>query len=57
MYFQILRASAGGYFFRIKSANHETLCHSEVYSSKEGAKNAIQVIKTGAASAGTDDKA
>lgn len=56
MYFQILKATSGGYFFRIKAANHETLCHSEVYATKDGAKNAIQVIKNDAGGAPTDDK-
>jgi hypothetical protein len=27
---------------RIKAANHESLCHSEVYSSKDAARHAIQ---------------
>ena len=57
MYFQILRASGGGYFFRIKAANHETLCHSEVYTTKDGVRNAIAVIKNGAGGAGTEDNA
>jgi uncharacterized protein YegP (UPF0339 family) len=55
MYFQILKASGGGYFFRIKAANHETLCHSEVYTTKAGALNAIAAIKSGAAGATTID--
>jgi hypothetical protein len=38
--FEILRANAGGYFWRLKGANGETLCHSEVYTSKQSAQTA-----------------
>jgi uncharacterized protein YegP (UPF0339 family) len=51
MYFQILSASGGGYFFRIKGGNHETMAHSEVYTTKASAQHAIDVIKRGAGGA------
>lgn len=28
--FEIFRATAGGFFWRLKGVNGETLCHSEV---------------------------
>ena len=49
MYFQILPSSNGGFFFRIKGGNHETIAHSEVYTTRESAVHAINVIKGGAA--------
>ena len=51
MYFQILDASGGGYFFRIKGGNHETMAHSEVYTTRQSAEHAINVIKGGATGA------
>ena len=42
--FEILRAS-GGYYWRLKSANGEILCHSEVYTSKQAAQNGIEATK------------
>lgn len=43
--FEILRATAGGYFWRLKATNGETLCHSEVYTSKQSAQNGIEAVK------------
>jgi uncharacterized protein YegP (UPF0339 family) len=43
--FEILRANAGGYFWRLKGANGETLCHSEVYTSKQSAEAGIASAK------------
>jgi uncharacterized protein YegP (UPF0339 family) len=47
--------SAQPYWFTIVASNGETLCTSENYSTKQSAKNAIDTIKRGAASAATDD--
>ena len=55
MHFSILRASGGGFFFRIVGGNNETMSHSEVYVSVAGAQHAIAVIKGGAASANVVD--
>jgi len=57
MYFQILRATGGGYFFRIRAANHETLAHSEVYTDKSNCEAAIAIIKRDAGGASVDDQA
>lgn len=56
MYFQILRAQGGGFFTRIRGANHETMFVSEVYNSKASAINAANVVKAGAASAPVYDQ-
>jgi uncharacterized protein YegP (UPF0339 family) len=51
MYFQIVDASGGGYFFRVKGGNHEIMANSEVYTTRASAQHAIDVIKGGAANA------
>lgn len=43
--FEVLRANTGGYFWRLKAANGETLCHSEVYTSKQSALNGMQAVR------------
>jgi uncharacterized protein YegP (UPF0339 family) len=43
--FEILRAKAGGYFWRLKSSNGETLCHSEVYTSKQSAQAGVDAVQ------------
>jgi uncharacterized protein YegP (UPF0339 family) len=55
MYFVIDKAVNGQYYFKINAENHETLCHSETYVTKYGAKHAIDLIKNGAADAVTVD--
>ncbi len=54
--FEILRANAGGYFWRLKGANGETLCHSEVYTSKQSAQVGIDAVKRIAPSAPVYDR-
>jgi uncharacterized protein YegP (UPF0339 family) len=53
--FEILRANGGGYFWRLKATNGETLCHSEVYTSKQAAQNGIDATKRIAPSAPVRD--
>ncbi len=48
MRFQIVSAS-GGFRAEIVGGNNEQMFLSEVYTSKESAKNAIRVVKKGAA--------
>lgn len=43
--FEIYRANGGGFFWRLKATNGETLCHSEVYQSKQSAQNGIAAVK------------
>lgn len=43
--FEILRANNGGYYWHLKAANGEKLCHSEVYTTKQAAQNGIAVVK------------
>ncbi len=56
MYFQILNARGGGYFVRIRGGNNETMFVSEVYTTKAGANNAINVVKAGAYNAPVYDQ-
>lgn len=43
--FEIFKATNGGYFWRLKANNGETLCHSEVYTAKQSAHNGIAAVK------------
>ncbi|MEQ8252034.1 MAG: DUF1508 domain-containing protein [Oceanibaculum nanhaiense] len=43
--FEIFRANTGGYFWRLKGVNGETLCHSEVYTTKQSAQVGIDAVK------------
>lgn len=54
--FEILRANAGGYFWRLKGANGETLCHSEVYTSKQSAQAGLTSAKRLAPTASVYDR-
>jgi uncharacterized protein YegP (UPF0339 family) len=55
MYFEIVSAS-GGYRAHIRGGNHELIFWSEVYTTKAGAQNAINVVKAGAAAAPVYDR-
>ncbi len=39
--FEIEKSKNGGFFWRLKAGNGETLCHSEVYTTKQAAENGI----------------
>lgn len=54
--FEIFRATSGGFFWRLKATNGETLCHSEVYTSKQSALAGIEATKKVAPSAPVEDK-
>lgn len=54
--FEIFRATSGGFFWRLKATNGETLCHSEVYTSKQSALAGIEATKKVAPSAPVHDK-
>lgn len=43
--FEIVSAKGGGYFWRLIATNSETLCHSEVYTTKQAAHNGIAAVK------------
>jgi uncharacterized protein YegP (UPF0339 family) len=55
MFFTITTAS-GGYRARAYGNNGEQMMISEVYTTKQSAKHAIEVIKTQAASANVHDQ-
>lgn len=42
--FEILRAT-GGYYWRLKASNGETVCHSEVYTTKQSAEAGVSATK------------
>ena len=54
--FEIFRAQSGGYFWHLKAANGEKLCHSEVYTTKQGAQNGIEAVKRIASTAPVYDR-
>lgn len=56
MYFTIESAS-GGYRAHIYGGNHELVFWTEVYVSKQGARNAIDMVKNGAGGAPVYDRA
>ena len=43
--FEIHRTAGGGYFWRLKAANGEILCHSEVYTAKQSAVNGVDAVR------------
>ena len=51
MYFEIYKDKAGEFRFRIKATNGNVLAASEGYSAKASALNAIERIKSDAATA------
>ena len=44
MKIQIKRAR-GGWFFRIKARNGRTLCHSEIYTTKQACERSARLFK------------
>lgn len=53
--FHLEDADGGGYFWRLKADNGETLCHSEVYTTKQAAREGIASCKRVAPNADTRD--
>lgn len=51
MKIDINNSSDGQYYFVIKGANGQSLCHSETYMAKQSAQNAIEAIMKNAATA------
>jgi len=43
--FEIHNTNNGGFFWRLKASNGETLCHSEVFSSKQSAELSIAAAR------------
>lgn len=56
MYFDIRKNAKGEYWWVAKGENHETLCASEMYTTKQSAKHGIRVVKDGAERAGVYDE-
>lgn len=57
MYFDIYKSSKNGqYWWVAKGENHETLCSSELMTTKESCLNGIRVIKQGAVAAAVYDE-
>lgn len=53
--FEVHDAQGGGFFWTLKSPNHERLCHSEVYTTKQSALAGIAAVKRVAPEAPTRD--
>jgi uncharacterized protein YegP (UPF0339 family) len=57
MYFDIYKSTKNGqYWWVAKGDNNETLCSSELMTTKQSCKSAIRVIKQGAAGANVYDE-
>lgn len=41
---ELVPANGGGFFFRVKALNGETLCHSEVYTAKHSAVAGVNAL-------------
>lgn len=54
--FEIFPAKGGGYYWTLKGLNNETLCHSEVYTTKQAAQNGIAAVKRVAPTAPVYDR-
>jgi uncharacterized protein YegP (UPF0339 family) len=49
--FEIYKDGRGGFSWRLKAANGETIANSESYKAKASCRNSIESIKRGAATA------
>ena len=57
MYFDIYKSQRNGqYWWVAKGENHETLCASELMTTKAACKRGIRVVKDGAATATVYDE-
>lgn len=43
--FVIFYTPGSGYWWHLKAGNGETLCHSEIYASKQGAQNGVEAAR------------
>ena len=48
--YEVYKDKSGGYRFRLKAGNGETIASSESYKTKASALNGIESVKTNAAS-------
>lgn len=55
MYFKVMKAKNGQFYFTLNADNHEAVAQSEMYVKKQSALHAIEVIKSGAGSATVKD--
>jgi uncharacterized protein YegP (UPF0339 family) len=53
--FELYKDSGGEFRFRLKAANGEIIATSEAYTSKAGAENGIESVKSNAPDATVDD--
>ena len=54
--FEIKMSSNGQFYWVYVAANGETICRSEMYTSKQSAKHGIEVVMKNAASAEVVDR-
>lgn len=53
--FELYKDRSGQFRFRLKAGNGEIIAVSESYTTKSGAQNGIESVKTNAPSAAVDD--
>lgn len=49
--FTVFQGTDRQWYFRLRAPNGESICHSEGYTSRQGAMNGINAVKTYAAAA------
>jgi uncharacterized protein YegP (UPF0339 family) len=54
--FEIKNGDGGGYYWTLQGDNNETLCHSEIYTSKAAAKDGIAAVRKVAPDARLEDR-
>lgn len=45
MYFQVWQGKDKNWYWHLRAGNHEIVAHGEGYASKQGALNAIDIVK------------
>lgn len=54
--FEIFYKSGTGYWWHLKAANNEILCHSEIFASKQSAQGGISAVQRIVPTAATYDR-
>ena len=54
--FKLFKGRDEQFYFHLTAANGQIICQSEGYTSKEGARNGIESVRTNAPDADVDDQ-
>ncbi len=49
-YYTLFKGKDGQFYWNLKAANHEIICQSEGYTSKQGAEKGIESVRQNAGS-------